>query len=506
MLQRFTSVFVFLLLTVFLLAFPAGGYEGIHRFKYVLFLVICGGYVVGVLVLWVVAGRRGSSSGGTPIAVWFLLGFLFFNVLSAIFSPYPGAFLGNNRREGLLSIAIYVLCGVFVSVYFRPRRWMLYLVGVVTALSAVLGLVQLTGRNPFGLYPAGHNFYGAGVYYAGEFLSTIGNSGLYAGFLVLVVGIIMMALIKFESENRWWLVLPFFVGVLLLFEMDTDAAFMGLVVGMVVMIPVAVACHRTLANTLVVYAIVLGVFVLSRVMVFQDGPIRFLRLTNMHILVIAAAGVMAFGAEFVTKVKFFEKLHGKWYRLGALAFVLAAFGAVFMYLWTYSGEQAGMIYEASQVLRGSWRDEFGNWRIFIWRETLERISFRNLLLGTGPDTMVHWDIPPFVRETEFFTIVSYIDSAHNEFLHIFAMGGLLSLLAYLGGLGAALIYWLRNPKNHLAAVAGAGVVFYGVQSVFGISHFSSAPFYWVCLGVLIWAGRGDACDGLKPETTASAVS
>ena len=492
MLQRLTSIFIALLLTVFLLAFPAGGYTTIHRFKYVLFLIICGGYVLGVVIVHAVNVVKGKQTINMtcfkklPVAVWFLLGFLCFTVLSAILSPYPGTFIGASRREGLLSITIYVLCCVFVSLYLRPQKWMLFLLGIVTALTCVLGLVQLTGRNPFGLYPGGHNFYGAGVYYGGSFLSTVGNSGLYAGFLVLAVGVLTMALIKFEFETRWWLAISLFIGVLLIFRMHTDAAYMGMV-GVVLIIPVAVTGPKTLANTLVVYAIIAGAFILSRVIVFQDGPIQFARLSTIHILIISAAGLMAFIAEAVTKFEFFEKIDAKWYRVGAFAVIITGCCAAFIFLWTYSGEPSGMIYEASQVLRGNWHDNFGNHRVYIWREILERIRWRTLLLGTGPDTMIHWDIPPFVRETEFFTIVSHIDNAHNELLHIFAMGGLLSLLAYLGALGVALINWVRQPKNALAAIAGAGVLFYFIQSLFAISHFSAAPFFWVCFGVLIYS-------------------
>ena len=492
MLQRLTSVFVALLLTVFLLAFPPGGYVTITGFKYVLFLIICGGYVLGIIGLHIfhtVMHRKIPSIAcikKIPLATKFLLGFLFFTVLSAVFSRYAGTFIGAHRREGLLTIAIYVLCSVFVSMYLRPQKWMLFLLGIVTALSCLLGLMQLTGRNPFAMYPAGHNFYGAGIYYGGRFLSTIGNSGLYAGFLVLVVGALAMALIKFEFETRWWLAISFFIGLLMIFEMRTDAAYMGLL-GIVLMFPVAVTGQKTLANTLIVYAIVIGAFTMSRVIVFHDGPIEFARLSTVHILIVTTAGLMAFIAEIVTRFEFFAKLDTKWYRIGAFAVTITGGCTAFIFLWTYSGEPAGMIYEASQILRGNWHDNFGNHRIYIWRETLEHIRWGTLLLGTGPDTMGFWDIPPFVRVTELFTIVSHIDSAHNEPLHIFAMGGLLSLLAYLGALTVALVNWVRYPKNALAAVAGAGVVFYFVQSLFGISHFSSAPFFWVCLGVLIHA-------------------
>ena len=488
MLQRTTLVFIALLLTVFLLAFPPNGYIGIHGFKYAAFLVICGGYVLVIAVVRIMHAVKGVQPIGKnsfmqlPLAVKCLIGFLFFTILSALFSSYPGAFLGGGRQEGALTIVIYVMCCVFVSLYFKPHKWMIYLLGIVTVFTNMLALVQLTGRNPFNLYPGGFNFHDAGVHYGGEFLSTIGNSGLYAGFLVIVIGVFALALTKFEEEIRWLAAVPFFLCVLVAFAMQTDAALMAILVGTVLIIPVAATNRKALSNMMMVFAIILGAFALSRVLIFQAGPVGF---APVPVVLVAGVGVMALVSELVMKISLFEMIPARWYRIGAAVVMFGSIAIALVYLWTYSGGPGGIIYEASQVLRGNWEDDFGNHRIFIWREVLERIRWGTLLLGTGPDTMVHWDIPPFVRHTDYFTVISRIDSAHNEFLHVLAMGGLLSLAAYLGAVLTALFSWVRRPDNALSAMSGAGVLFYLIQSVFGISHFSSAPFFWVCLGVLV---------------------
>lgn len=488
MLQRLTSIYIALLLTIFLLAFPWNGYMGISEFKYVLFLLICGGYVAAVIILRVFYAQTDTEPTGTsgrlPLAAKCLLGFLGATILSALFSASPGVWIGPFRQEGILTIAIYVLSCLFLSLYFRPQKWMLFLLGTGTALNSILALVQLTGQNPLWLFPEGHNYYGAGVYYSGEFLGTIGNAGLLGGFLSLAVGLLAMALIKFEFKMRWLLALPLFLAVLLIFEMGIDAAFVALATGLTLMLPIAVTSRKTLADTLLVFAVILAAFTSSEVLIFQDGPLLF---TPIRLSLVLTFGLVSLLAVWVQESSRFAKLSTKHYQLGAAAVTLGVIAAALTYLWHYSGD-SGLLYEASQILRGNWDDTFGTRRVYIWRNVLERIHWSTLLLGTGPDTLGFWDIPPFSRYDEHLgiTITMRIDAAHNEFLHILATGGLLSLLAYLGALVCAAVSWIRQPDNAGSAVAGAGVLFYGIQSLFGISQFITAPFLWTCLGILLW--------------------
>ena len=493
---RLTSVFIALLLTVFLLAFPRGnGYTTMLEFKYGLFLAVCGGYVLVMVIFRTMRGITGTqpfvgikaSFFGIPHGAKLMLVYLFFTMLSAVFSPYQGAFRGPFRQEGALTVGIYVLCSVFVSVYFRPQKWMLFLLGLVVLPMGVIALVQLTGANPFMLYPLGHNFYGAGVYYTGEFLSTVGNSGLLAAFLSLGVGVLAMALIKLDFAHRWFLALPLFMAALLVFVIGIDAALVAVLAGLALMLPVAVTCRGTLVNTLLVFSVVLAAFMVSRMLVFGDG----IMFAMPSIVLVAGVGFGILLAALVAKAAVFEKITAGQYRIGAFAAMFGAIGLVLVYLWLYSGEPRGMVYEASQVLRGNWEDTFGTRRVFIWRNVLERVNRRVFLIGTGPDTLGYWDIPHFYRVDDAGRVfITNIDAAHNELLHIFISSGVFALLAYLGAVVLALANWIRRPGDVLSAVAGAGVLFYMIQGMFGISQFISAIFFWVCFGILCFSHGG----------------
>ena len=492
--ERLTSIFIALLLSVFLLTFPLEGYGAIGAFKYRLFLILCGGYVAIMIVLRAQLVLIGSRPVGkisdrireVPITLKLLFLFLFFTVLSALLSHYPGTFVGSFRQDGALTVAIYVLSCFFVARYVRPQKWMLYLLGGGAVLFSLLAFVQLTGANPFGLYPEGHNYYGAGVYYSGEFLSTIGNAGLGAAYVSLTAGVLAMALIKFEFQGKWLLAFPLFIVALLIFEMGIYAALVALTVGFLLMLPVAVTNQRSLTNTLLVLTIILGAFCLSQVLVFQDGPILF---APLPVPLALAAGFVALLAVLVRKSSILGAVLRRWYRGGALVAILAVTGGALLYLWFYEGYPSGLIYEASQALRGRWDDTFGTRRVYIWRNVLEHIRLGNLLFGTGPDTLGFWPIEAFTRYIPEIghTVVVGIDAAHNEYLHLLATNGLLALLAYLGALLFAAVCWLRSPENPLLAVTGAGILFYCIQAFFGISMPITAPFFWTCFAVFIYA-------------------
>jgi len=471
--------------SVFLLAFPPGGYQAIAAFKYRLFLLVCGGYCIAVLVA---RAKRLAASGpqvgkipeavkGIPHTAKLLLLFLTFTVLSSMLSGYEGTLVGAFRREGALTVAIYVISCLFLSKHCSPKRWMLFLIGASVCLFCILCFVQIAGQNPFLLYPAGYNYYGANIYYSGEYLGTIGNTGQCAAFLSIAAGVLAMSIIKFDFKSKWLLSVPLFMAVFLMSEMNVEAGQAALGLGLLLMLPVAATDQKSLANTLFVIAITILAFSLQ---------------------LFAAAIVAGALGVAVAKANALARIPTRWYRVSAVAVVLSALCIAFLFLWFYSGDKSGMLYEASEALHGRWDDSFGTWRIFIWRNVISELP-GNLLLGTGPDTLGYWNLELYERTSEELgtIITARIDAAHNEYLQILACGGILSLVCYLGALLHAAARWFVSPGNKLSAVAGAGALFYCIQAFFGISSCVSAPFFWTALAFLMHAD--DHAEGKQAE-------
>ena len=487
--QRLSSVCVALLLSVFVLAIPAGGYAVIVEFKYRLFLLICGGYCLAVLVLRsqlaLVNGERLHvrwANVKKMTAMLLLIGYMLFTVASAVLSGFPGVMVGRFRYDGVLTIGIYVLTCYFMSLYLQPKKWMLFLLGGSTSLLCLLAMIQLTGANPFSLYPPGLNFFGANIYYSGYFIGTLGNAGLVGAFLSLVSGILAMTLIKYAFAYKWLLGIPLFLSAFIIFEMGVDAAALALGAGFLLMLPMAVTCRASLSRTCVAASIIVAAFAMAQTIVF--GIYTAFRVDAL--LFVIPAAVLLLCAR-ISQTKPVTHVAVKKYRLWAAGFVLLAISASVLYLWFFGSHHGGMAYEASQILRGRWDDTFGTRRVFIWRVVLEGIRPEHLLFGTGPDTLGFWGLEPFYQFVSAADRVLFaqVDAAHNVYLHILATQGLLALLCYLGLLGYAAAKWINNPGNQTTAVAGAGVLFYAIQALFGISMPIVTPLLWVCLGICI---------------------
>ena len=100
-LTRLTSLYLCLMLTVFLLWPGTSGYAQIAEAKYRLFLWLTGGYCALSVLLWF---ARPS------LAEWLLLGYLLCSLIACLLSPWrEETWLGGARHEGLLTIALYVL-------------------------------------------------------------------------------------------------------------------------------------------------------------------------------------------------------------------------------------------------------------------------------------------------------------------------------------------------------------------------------------------------------------
>ncbi|MBO4831499.1 MAG: O-antigen ligase family protein [Oscillospiraceae bacterium] len=423
-----SDVFVAYLLSVYLLAVPAGGYSNITVFKYALFMSACGIYAALMLFFAVRGLIRGRSSGRTPrrlticnIARLALCAFLLFSALSAAFSPWGGAVVGGARREGLLTVAAYVVTCLLVSRFSRPAPWMLWMSGISVSLFCVLSLVQFSGADPLGLYPAGTAWAAGDGVTPVEFFGTVGNADLSVAVLCASAGAFFMALFRCRRWTRLFLLVPMALAVTVILKSGVEAGKVALAAGVLLSLPVIAGKNRRLRRAAAVFA---------------------------------AAVIVLF--------------------IAVLAF--------------RTPSSSGILYEASELLHGRWNDSFGSGRIYIWRNCLKLFTERPLF-GGGPDTLGSRDLPPFVRwDPEYGMLKRSIDAAHNEYLNILVNQGFFALVSYLSSLIAGAVHWYRPDNDPAAAAAGGAVLFYSIQAFFGISMCLSAPYMWLALGILLRAG------------------
>lgn len=178
--------------------------------------------------------------------------------------------------------------------------------------------------------------------------------------------------------------------------------------------------------------------------------------------------------------------------------LLATATAVFLIALYNHAPQNGILYEISEILHGNISDTFGSGRIRIWKNVLSEIS-DSPIIGKGPDTMKLENFEPFRRYYPDLgkTKTASIDVAHNEFLNILYHQGLLGLLAYLGFIFFTLREWWKKKSNSAVLALGIAFICYIFQSLFTFSMCLTAPYFWICAGIIVRKNCPESTQNIK---------
>ena len=245
--KALTTIYGILLLTVYFLFVGPGGYTNIAMNKYLVLLVLSVGYLLSLIICN--RGIRFSVSWFTPARVAILV-FAGCSILSTFLSPFwRQAILGGARKEGLITILLYVMLFLTFSTYGFSLKLFAYLSGGSMTIFCLIAFLQLDGRNPFVLYPEGLNYFGAGADYMSEYLGTLGNVDLVAAVMCLLIPFYVCYIILQRKDPwRFFLLLPLLLCIAVTVKMWVLAAFVGLIVGLMLSIPILLGNYRTARN------------------------------------------------------------------------------------------------------------------------------------------------------------------------------------------------------------------------------------------------------------------
>ena len=243
-----------------------------------------------------------------------------------------------------------------------------------------------------------------------------------------------------------------------------------------------------------------------------EGKLRFLLLLPLAgcLFVLFCSSILAayvgLAAGFMAALPFVLRFSGRTMKIYYLSVLLLLLVGIAVLYFTEPG--SGTLQELHELLHGRTSDRFGSGRLYIWRQTLERVPQR-LWLGHGPDTMYLERLLPFTRHDAETgkTVAAAIDAAHNEYLNILFHQGVLALAAYLAGLGVSLVSFFRRARDSaLAAVFGTAVLCYAIQALFGISQPITAPYFWMALGMLCASVRREDLPESRSDVRTDAPS
>ena len=435
---------------------PGGGYLRISGFKYILYLCLT--------VPWLLLTSRKAlehlRTGLHSPMQWAVLGLLVWSLVSVLFSPWPGvALLGGGRHEGYVTLLLYGLGCLWISVTWEPGRRPLLWPAMGLGLLDALCLLQLAGLDPLGLYPPGMGWRDANVLYPGSYLGSVGNAGSAGAVLCTASALLFLALLR-RGGKRWLLLIPMLPAGFILGQSHVEAAVLALTVLLFLSPLAAVRSLNALGRWLTVAPLVL-ICLFPRLWRCL-GP---LSLAGFTLLCLLRGG---------------ERSSPLLRRIIAAA-TLTLLALTPLLILHYTGDTS-LLLEAGAVLKGDFRDSLGSGRIYIWRQVLAAVP-RSPILGFGPDTLGLLKLPPYVWYSPEAgkAVISSIDAAHCEYLQTLICQGMPAALCHLALPVIALLRFLRRGDT-AAGVCAGGALCYGVQACFGISACAAAPLFWLLLG------------------------
>ena len=338
--------------------------------------------------------------------------------------------------EGLASQLCYF--SLFICFFFSRVHWKPVLLSATAGVAVffVIVMLQRSGGNPFSLYPGGRSYA-----QNPEFQGTIGNIDMGTGYLLLLAGLFLYALLSH---------LPKFS------HSSTNSRQTS------TLLPPTSNLLLPISNLL-------------------PSAIAFLISLYLIITMDVQFGVISLAVLFlITLLRFIPKKH----RLLVLILLIIAVLLV-VWFWSWYG---GGIWELHEILHGRIRLSFGSDRIAVWYYSL-LLSGESLLTGGGSGTFAS-RFNHFLQENNLIIpaeqdgrpLPNVFDAPHSEYLNQLVNHGLPALILFV------LLLLLSIFRRHdrclpLLTPCSAAVLCYAVQGFFSYPVCLVAPIFWILLAL-----------------------
>ena len=372
--------------------------------------------------------------------------------------PYNAVWGFTNRMEGFFVLFSYII--LFVAAYTLasgedqlkraiPQLEALMMLGA--ALVSIIGLLQLWGNDPFTwrifyrvLVPGGMRGFLPVV--ESKFIrtayTTLSNPNYVGSYCSLVLTFFMVRFLggKEEGKRRIFYGFLIFIMTALLIGSHSRAGMVGIAAAMAILFIVDIRNIKTR---------------------YKDWLLLF--------------AIMALSAAFL------EATTG-----GGVSRWIAAMGGRFEWF-----RKTFPIMFAENGMQNEDVMNMGSGRMLIWKLTLPMIK-ETIFIGNGPDTFLfHY---PQAKYMEMGG-KAFVAKPHNLYMQIFVNIGGLALVAFLGlvfGIfkRATSVLGKNTVKSPCAPFLAAAFAFM-VTGFFNDSVVSSAPIFWIFLGIIAGLdGRG----------------
>ena len=482
------EAYIFILILIFPFIVDKTGFFHIFEIKWYSFLIISITYiVVNVFVLLIYKlffKVKLLKLYKFNIVHYLAIAYLLVNAISTFVSPFfnrYNLFIGIGRGEGLLVTSLYVLTFLCVSLFGKfDKKHIRYFV-ISSIIHSSICILQYIGFNPLNMYQGSigtHNV---------SFMGTIGNIDFISAYYCMVLTISFASFVFIEKEKLLYKVLEllsilfgfFIIGIISV--QSGKVAFFGT---LVLTLPFVLKNNKRFARFMIGIAAILFGYCFNIIInpeyhydVHKLGfYFQFNKYVVAFIIVITMLLVCA-KVLYNTKYDVKDKRIYKYYYLSIIVCCLLGI----IVLGTVD-IRIGFLHEIHEMLHGRFLDEYGTYRVFLWKRTIKLIP-EYPILGSGPDTFAVRFMSKYSDDVRALGTYSINDTAANVYLTMFINIGFVGLVTYL----SFIFFSIKNcikKININSAILLLGVICFLIQDFFNLWLVIVTPIFWLLLAIL----------------------
>lgn len=489
MLSKITEIYIIVMIIIFPICVDSTGFFKILECKYQYFLAINSIYISSIIItiLYYLFFKKNNIFKEIKLSKiqWSVIVFLIINIISTFLSPFfkqYNLFVGVGRAEGLISITLYCLSFINITIFGKfKKRYILYF-SIGSIIFNLIAILQYIGFNPFNMYQDGigtHNV---------SFIGTIGNVAFVSTYYCIYLTISMAAFVFLENDKIYIKIihlLSIYMGFFIFEVLDVlsgDVAFLGI---LVLTIPFVITNSKRLSKLLIVIAmIVLGYLtniVINPIYYYDIGKIVLNFQINAIAIALATIIGIFIGLAYILKNREFDLSTNKktikiLYSIIILCFI---FGIIAIYFINFS---SGFLYEIHELLHGNLDDDFGTYRIFLWKRSISLVK-EYPIIGTGPDTFAIRFMDKYTQDVAELGELTINDTAANSYLTILVNTGWLGVISYITCITLQIINSIKK-SNKYSTIFFIAFICFLIQDCFNLWVVIITPIYWILMAIM----------------------
>lgn len=487
LLDKLTEIYIFIIIVIFPLCVDSTGFFRILECKYRTFLIISVTYLALSLIILIyyyifkkiklIENMKLSKVQLAVIVFWNI------NLISCILSPYLSKynlFVGVGRGEGLINITLYCFTFLAISSFGKFRKRYITYFSISSICINTIAILQYVGFNPLNMYQDGigtHNV---------SFMGTIGNIDFISAMYCILLTVSFAAFVFLDEDIKCKIIhlISIFMGFFIFIIINVMSGRVAFLFIFAMLFPVIITNSKRLCRSIIVISMVtLGLAVNIIINPQYHYDIQKLTLDfqfNVFALVFLVITVIfLFLAKLLNKYKYDLSQNKKIVKsLYIMMIVCIVLTMLCLYFINFN---SGFLYEIHELLHGNFDDNFGTYRVFLWKRAFLLLK-DNWLIGSGPDTFAVRFMDKYTEDVMALGELSINDTAANVYITMLINIGILGVSTYLLFVILQVKDGLKR-KNEYSLILLIAVVCYLVQDFFNLWVVIVTPVFWTLMAV-----------------------